>query len=239
MAYQLLPNIILLLSILGIFVLVLRRLPEATSLDDEEAAAAAEPRLRMLAKGLPARAASRSKALLSVTVRRVWNFMLEAKGLRQGPAVNYKIKKIWQRKPPVPKRNEIYYLEQIKAYPKDLEQYNRLGQFYMDQKNYSEARNVYDYLTKHAPANSDYLAKLGYTYLHLQDYDNAVAVYSKALGLDPSHPNRYYNLALAYTALRKPQDALKALDKAVSLEPSNPKYLLMLDETKRKLGRVK
>ncbi len=238
MAYQLLPNLILLLSILGVFVLVLRRLPEASQLDREQAAADAEPSLRLLAKGLPAKAASRSRAVLIVAIRRVWHFMLEAKGMRQGPAANYRIKKMWQRKSPAPMRNEAFYLEQIKHFPKDLEQYNRLGQYYLDQKNMEEARNVYDYLTKHAPANSDYLAKLGYVLLHLQQYEAAVTSYSKALGLDPGHPNRYYNLALAHGALREWAPALGALKKAVALEPNNQKYQQMLAETRRKITQV-
>jgi tetratricopeptide (TPR) repeat protein len=237
LAYQLLPNLILLLSILGVFVLVLRRLPEASNLDQKEAAAHAEPSLKLLAKGLPAKAASRSRAALSVAFRRLWHFMLEAKGMRQGPAVNYRIKKMWQRKASGPMRNEAFYLEQIKHFPKDLEQYNRLGQYYLDQKNFEEARNVYDYLTKHAASNSDYLAKLGYVMLHLQQYDQAVSSYNKALGLDPSHPNRYYNLALAYSALRDWAPALGALKKAVALEPANQKYQQMLAETRRKISQ--
>lgn len=237
MAYQLLPNLILLLSILGVFVLVLRRLPEATNLDQQDAAARAAPGLRLMAKGLPAQAASRSRAVMAVAIRRVWHFMLEAKGMRQGPAVNYRIKKMWQRKTFAPTRNEAFYLDQIKNFPKDLEQYNRLGQYYLDQKNFEEARNVYDYLTKHAPANSDYLAKLGYVLLRLQQYEAAVASYTKALGLDPSHPNRYYNLALAHSASRDWAQALGAMKKAVALEPNNQKYQQMLAETRNKISQ--
>ncbi len=234
MAYQLLPNLILLLSILGVFILVLRRLPEATDVDKQEAEAHAEPQARLLAKGLPARAASRSRAAIAVNVKRIWHFMLEAKGLRQAPAVNYKMNKILQRKPAPPAHNEDYYLQLIKRAPKDLEQYNKLGQFYLDQKNHEEAHNVYDYLTKHAAANSDYWAKLGYSYLHLQKYGLAVESYEKSLGLDSSHPNRYYNLALAHSALRQPVEAVRALDKAVALEPDNDKYHQMLSDLRQR-----
>jgi len=237
LAYQLLPNIILLLALLGMFVLVLRRLPEASDLDAQESAEHAKPQEHLLAKGLPARAASRGRAMVTVAVRRVWHFMLEAKGLRQGPAVNYKIKKIWQRKPAPPMHNESYYLQQIKQFPKDLEQYNRLGQFYLDQKNYEEAQNVFDYLTKHSPANSDYWAKLGYSALHLQQYGQAVEGYKKSLGLDSSHPNRYYNLALAHNALKQSAEAAKALDKALGLEPANSKYQQMRSDLRRRFGQ--
>lgn len=240
MAYQFFPNIILLLSILGVFVLVLRRLPEATSLDNREAEAHAEPARLLEAKGLPALVASRGKAVAVVAVRRVWHFMLEAKGLRQGPAINYKIKKIWRREPQadtaVRQPDEDYYLEQIKKAPRDLERYNKLGQFYLDRENYEEARNVYDYLVKHSPASHDYLAKLGYCNLKLGRHDQAVESYGKSLALDSSHPNRYYNLALAQTALGDSAAAAAALEKALVLDSNNIKYQTALTEAKRKVS---
>lgn len=229
MAYQLLPNLILLLSIIGILILVLRRLPEASTLDQQEAEIRAQPQARLQAKGLPARAASRTKAFLQTIIQRIWHFMLEAKGLRQGAAVDYKLKKIWPRKAPPPKYDEAHYLYQIKQSPKDLEAYNRLGQFYLERKSYEEAKHVYDYLTKHNPANSDYLAKLGYTYLYLQDYKAAVDYYERSLRLDSGHPSRYYNLALAYSARGRSVRAADALKKALALEPENVKYKKMLD----------
>lgn len=230
MAYQLLPNLILVLAIIGILVLVLRRLPEAAALKRQQDEIENEPQQRMLAKGLPARTASRTKAAATIVIQRVWHFMLEAKGLRQTPAVNYKMKKIWQRKPAeLPVQNENYYLDQIKQAPKDLEAYNRLGQYYLEHKDYEEAKNVYDYLVRHNPSSSDYLAKLGYSYLFLQDYKAAAEQYKKSLKLDSSHPSRYYNLALAHSALNQSKQVEDALKKALALEPNNEKYKKMLD----------
>ncbi len=122
-----LPAIVLLLSILGIIVLVLRRLPEADSLDKKETAAHQRPERLMLAKGLPAQAASRSITAAKLATGKAWRFMLEAKGLRHTPAVTHKINKLWRRKvsqpaPPSikidPSRGEIYYLDQIKNFLK-------------------------------------------------------------------------------------------------------------------------
>jgi tetratricopeptide (TPR) repeat protein len=193
----------------------------------------------MAAKGLPAKAASKSKAVFVLNLRRLWNFMLEAKGLRQGPAVNYKIKKMLRKQPhaPIPAiRDEEYFLEQIKKFPKDLDLYDDLGQHYIAQKNYEEAKSVYEYLVKHNPAKSDYLARLGFTCLHGQEYEEAVANYNKALALDSSHPNRYYNLALAYTGLGQHRESLDALRQAMKLEPANVKYAQLQADLYHQLG---
>jgi tetratricopeptide (TPR) repeat protein len=237
----------LLISILGIFILVLRRLPQATDLEKKDSAAQERPRLLLLAKGLPAQAVSRGRAIGTVIGKKVWQFMLEAKGLKQAPAVNYKIKKMLKKGevkneaviiPPTPVsgHDEQFYLDQIKKFPKDLTQYDNLGQFYIDQKNYSEAKDLYDYLTKHDPASSDYYAKLGYSQLHLRQFDSAVVSYTKSLELDSSHPNRYYNLALALRAENDYGAAAEALEKALALEPNNAKYRQLLAEVYHQLG---
>lgn len=227
----------------------MRRLPEATSQDQEEAEAHAEPQRLMEAKGLPARVARRGKAVVLVSIKRVWHFMLEAKGLRQSPLVSYKIQKIWQKGPertnlPTPlippsnkEKTEDYFLEQIKKFPKDLDGYNKLGQFYIEQNSYDDAKNVYDYLTKHDPAQAEYWARLGFSQVQLEQYDVAIDSYNKALGLDSSHPNRYYNLALAHNGLQEWDSSAKALRKALELEPNNVKYMHALADVYNRMNR--
>jgi tetratricopeptide (TPR) repeat protein len=245
LSYQILPNLILLLAILGVVVLVLRRLPEAASLDKEEAEAHTQPQLLMAAKGLPAKAASRSKAVLVVWFKKLANFILEAKGLRHAPTVNYKIKKIRRQQaqpaaqPVKAVHDEEFYLEQIKKFPKNLEYYNELGQYYIGRKEYTESRDVFDYLVKHSPANADYLARLGFSQLHIHEYREAVTSYNKALALDSSHPNRYYNLALAHSALAQRPDAATALRQAIKLESGNVKYMQLLSELYHQMGEGK
>ncbi len=203
----------------------------------------------MQAKGLPARAARRGKAVILVTIRKVWHFMLEAKGLRQAPAVTHKITKIWRKgnqqshlpDPIIPPseavRNEDDYLENIKKFPKDLDGYSQLGNFYIDQNNYEDAKNVFDYLTKHAPAQSEYWARLGYCQLQLEQHHTAIDSYNKSMALDSSHPNRYYNLALAYTGLQQWGNSAKSLRKALELEPHNVKYMHALADVYNRMNR--
>lgn len=239
MPYNLLINLTLLLSILGIIVLVLRRLPQAVKKDVEAHAALNESGEVLAEKGLPARAVSTTRAWLKLLGHKIWQFMLEAKGLKHAPKINYNFKRILRKqaepetKPPIA-RSEQYYIDLIKRHPKDLFNYDQLGQYYMEAKKYSDSANVYEYLSKHDPTNSAYFAKLGLSLLHSQEFEQASEAYEKAIKLDPSHPTRYYNLALSYQGYKQWHKALLPLKKALELEPKNQKYSDLLFEIESK-----
>lgn len=242
MSFQILPNLIFLFALLGIIILILRRVPEATGSTplpgishDPEQAKDAGSELRE--KGVPAVALSKSRQVVFAAGKRIWRFILEAKGLSQAPKVNYKITKLLGRsekevEQTSPALDENYYIDQIKRFPKDWQHYNNLGQFYLDKKNYADALGVYDYLTKQDVANDDFWARLGFAKFGKNDFKGAVESYVKAIELDQSHPNRYYNLGLAYIETAETTKAIEALEKAIQLEPDNSKYTETLTEAK-------
>lgn len=242
MWYSILPNILFLFAILGIIVLVLRRLPEATALDSSEQNTNAQDRLKQ--KGVPVEQTSAVKAFLLFWSKRVWQFLLEAKDIRHTGVVQYRIKQMFQKTKPVAQskvikdpqavpveeaavvesQDEVYYLEKIKHEPKNLQRYNALGNFYLHVKNYADAQSVYEYLTKYDPTNSTHWARLAFVKLSRGLYNEAVQDYLKALSLDPTHPSRYYNLGLAYKALGKWKESAEQFGRACELDPDNVKY---------------
>ncbi len=241
MSFQILPNLIFLFAVLGIIILILRRIPEATGSTplpginhDPEQLKEAGSELRD--KGVPVAALSKTRQVIVAAGKKVWRFILEAKGLSQAPRVNYKINKILGRSESEEKTNvvldENYYIDQIKRFPKDWQHYNNLGQYYLDSRSYEDALGVYEYLTKQDAANDDFWARLGFAKFGKNDYKGAVESYGKAIELDQSHPNRYYNLGLAYLELKQIDKAVAALEKAIQLEPENSKYTEALTEAK-------
>lgn len=231
MPYNLVANLILIASILIVIILIMRRLPQAVERHNEEQLAdeSGQAGEALAEKGLPTKAASKIKAGSKVAWHKIWQFMLEAKGLKHAPKINYNFKRILKKdqepetKPPIA-RGEDYYIKLIKRHPKDLGAYDQLGQFYLEARKYSDAANVYEYLAEHGPTNSSYFAKLGLSQLHNQEFARSEAAYQQAIKLDPSHPNRFYNLALAFQGQKKWKDAVKALDSALELDSSNQKY---------------
>ena len=239
MPYNLLANLIFVASVLGIIILVFRRVPQAMQLGDEVREEEPAPSELLSEKGLPAKAASKTKAFLKMIGHKVWQFALEAKGLKHEPKIKYNLKKIAGQeaqpevKPPIA-RGEQYYIELIKRHPKDLSCYDQLGQFYIESRKYEDASNVYDYLCTHDPANGTYLARLGLSRLYMQEHKLASEAYEKAVEIDASHPSRYYNLALSYQGQRKWKKAVMALRKALELDTENNKYKDLLFELESK-----
>jgi tetratricopeptide (TPR) repeat protein len=171
------------------------------------------------------------------------HFVLEAKGMKHEAMAGYRIKQIFKKTPrkqavdglsaraeSTTLRDENYYVMRIKQDPQDLENYRALGEYYLDNENYPEAGNVFEYLINHDPGNSSYYAKHGFSKLRQELFEEAAHLFEKSVALDATHPNRYYNLALAYEGAERYQEAYVAAEQAVALEPLNKKYHALLDD---------
>ena len=247
MSYQILPNIIFIFAVLGILLLILRRLPEAAAAA-EQAPLEADARENLLAKGLPAKAFSKVATFVKFWTRKIWNFVLEAKDLRPHAAAGYRMQKIFNgrlpgfKPAPAPQpitthevKSEQYYLDIIKLQPKNLSNYDLLGKFYLEQSNFSDAKDIYEYLCNHEPGNPEFQARLGYCYYLDKQFTKASERYQKSLALDSTQPNRYYNLGLSLEGAGKLNDAAKNLETAIALEPS-VKYYISLSTVYLKLN---
>lgn len=239
MGFEILSIGLLVLCIVGIIIIILHRLPDAL-IQQEKEPSVSSVETNLEAKGLKVSKPSFYKTRLKFYFNRFWNFLLEAKGLKPSREVGYKLKKIWKKNPsqeprviipPAPVivpevvvKNEDYYLDKIKNDPKNLDHYRELAGYYLEQKNYNEARDVFIYLSKHLPGDSGILARLAFCHFHLKEYAQAVEFYSKSISIDSTQPNRYFNLALCHEALLSYDKAKEALTEAIKLEPENQKY---------------
>ena len=246
MLYQMLPNILFIFAILGILLIILRHLPEAISDQKAEEEIPIEEKLGR--KGLPAVAISRAAGVIKLSATKMWNFLLEAKDVRPSAVAGYKIKKLFSHKAkPAPQttaiaqqlddiRDEKFYLGLIRKDPKNLELYENLGQYYLDTENYSDAKDIYQYLSSHEPTNAEYSSRLGYSYFKLAQFPKAIEFYKKAISLDSTQPNRYYNLGRSLENLEDLDGALDAFEQALNLEPGNGKYYISLSNVQLKQG---
>lgn len=252
MSYQIIPNLIFLFCILGLIILILKRLPEAVSLEDKTKNRESTEE-KLAKKGLPTIAFSIFKEKGKFWTKRIWQFALEAKDLKPSAFVGYKIRKLFgyieisqktqsgagtkganseqslqqtkTSKEPDKDEKEKTILEAIKKEPKNYRNYDDLGKYYLEKGNYTDAKDVYLYLVNHESGHSEYHARLGYCLLKLKDYEQALERYKKSISLDSTHPNRYYNLGLCLEIMGKYEEAEKSFEKALELEPENAKYL--------------
>jgi tetratricopeptide (TPR) repeat protein len=233
--------------------MILRRLPEAAEL------AKLQPQEtpvneKLQHKGLPVQAISKLRPIMNLLSKKIWNFMLEAKDLKPAAIPGYKFKKIFGRrfmaqakqqqatlaKPTTTAeiKGEKYFLELIRREPKNLSNYDALGRHYLEAENFSDAKDIYTYLTNHEATNSDYQARLAISLYQVEQYEKAVEHFHKSLSLDSSQPNRYYNLGLSLEAAGRTEEAIKAFAQALALEPANAKFHINLSNAYKKIGEM-
>lgn len=228
--------------------MVMRRLPDALA-EPDAASPEQGPSNPLFQTGKLVSLWHRVRALFLFWAKRIWQFILEAKGMRHSATVSYRIQKIFKKSVPkmdalTPRdtlpgiKDEQYYLARIKVESKNLDNYNALGSYYLDRENFVEAQNVYEYLINHDPASSEYYAKAGYCKLRQNLFAEAISFYEKSLVLDSSHPNRFYNLALAHQGAGKIGLGLEAARKALVLEPGNAKYQQILEDLQQALAET-
>jgi len=165
--------------------------------------------------------------------------MLEAKEIAPTGSAVLKIKKLFAARPKpinpslpeedgeeeIPDKKEADYLKTIKKEPTNFSNYDSLGKFYLQNGQFSDANDIYLYLTSHASGIADYWAHLGFTAFRLKNYAKAAEAYKKSTALDSGQPNRYYNLAQCLKAAGKQKEAMNAINKALAMDPQNFKFL--------------
>ncbi|OGE86008.1 MAG: hypothetical protein A3J48_03135 [Candidatus Doudnabacteria bacterium RIFCSPHIGHO2_02_FULL_46_11] len=108
--------------------------------------------------------------------------------------------------------------------------YEFLGTVYLTRKNWLEAAETYRYLMKQSPANDKYFRALGDAYFGLEDYSEAKTAYHRSLDLYAT-PEVFVSLGLTYQAMGDYNSATKAFESALDLEPENTQVLMLLAQT--------
>lgn len=255
MSFQFIANLIILLSVLGILVIFLRRIPEVVQENGQLQFAPPAKNIEPSGNGL---LKSIGKALLSLfgfILRPIWNFMLEAKDLKQGQILASKFASFVKPKNRVinvgasnsiKKADKLFkegkedeaeqtYIQVIRKYPHEYSAFEGLIRIYFKQKKYDDIMEILEFLVSHNPTNDLYLAQLGNAYLSVRRYNDAIKVYEKSLALNGLIPARFVNLGLAQQGAGELSLARENFQKAVDLDPSNMQYLMIFVEALLKL----
>lgn len=130
---------------------------------------------------------------------------------------------------------EQRYLESIKRNPNDIASFEGLGRLYLQEKNYPEATETFEYLTKLNPKRDVYWSNLGLSLFSIKRYKEASIAYQKALDLNDKIPVRWINLALCLDSLDEPMKSIKAVTQALQLAPRNINYQFLLADLYMKM----
>lgn len=258
--FSFLPQFLIIASLLGIIVIVLRKVPGIGEL------MARTPLTRLPARfwevwGL------KLKDWLLGAAKKFWRFVLEVKEIPHHPGWSRQnlLEKFRQARFHLPKarlpflRNpdspdfflkeaqksleredyadaERKYIKVIEKDAKNEAAFAGLGKLYLAQKKYEEAAETYKFLVKSFPKSDSYLANLGQAYHGQKLYDSAVEAYEQAIELNPENGKRYVNLGLTLEAKKHLAEAILNYRKALSLEKDNPQFLMVLAEALVKRG---
>jgi len=131
---------------------------------------------------------------------------------------------------------ERQFIKVIEKDPKSEAAYAGLGKLYLAQRKFDEAAQTYNFLVKHHPTNDGYHSSLGQIYHGQKLYDKAAVAYERAIELAPANSKRYINLGLTLEAQKHLEEAILNYRKAVEMEKDNPQFLLVLSEALLKKG---
>ncbi len=243
MGYQFLPVIIFFLAIFGLILLVLKKLPEANQkLEQDQTLQPTHAHINLSSKGLPTLKFSKVKYHFLFFTKKIWRYALEAKEMVPTGKAVIQVKKLFLAKPKTPNltpanpgieaeeeainhKQETDYFALIKQDPKNLDNYDALGKYYLSTDKFADAKDIYLYLTAHNSAHADYWARLGFTCFKLKDYHLSTDSYRKSIALDSGRLNRYYNLAQGLRALGETEEANTVISTALEMDPQNQKFL--------------
>lgn len=120
---------------------------------------------------------------------------------------------------------EAKFIEAIRLDAKNEEAYLGLGSLYLKQGQYPEAEESLQFLYKINPENNKCLSKLAELYEEKGDKAKAVDFYEKSLLVDDSQSKLFIKIADLLLDLGEKETALESVRQAVKAEPENPRYL--------------
>lgn len=252
MSFHLISNFILIFCVVGILILLLRRMPEVLEEKGQQLILGAPPKL----------STDRNRLMRYVAVdalqdwvlkgfAKIWHFMLEAKDLKEGRILASNFSRIVTQSGKrvinigafsnlkkaekfIAENNldaaEMVYYDIIKKHPHEYPAYEGLLRIYFKQKKHEEVAEVLQYLIVHNPNNDGYYAQFGKLLLSQKRYADAIEAYERSFKINSLIPARFANVGLCYQALGNQLKAKENFQKALDLEPSNVQYLMMLVE---------
>jgi tetratricopeptide (TPR) repeat protein len=134
--------------------------------------------------------------------------------------------------------DEGYFLDLIRSNPKEKMNYDSLGKYYLNNSQFLEASELYEYLTRAHPEEASFWARLAFSLSNISKFEDAVVAYEKCLYLEEPTSTRFYNLALCLKQTGRTSDAFATAKKAWEMSREEDVRLL-LEELSLELNSAK
>lgn len=116
-------------------------------------------------------------------------------------------------------------IEVIGLDSKNIQAFKKLAHIYFDRKDYEEAKQTFEHILKLKEDDEEAYEGLGQIAQEGGNLDVAREDYLKSIQLNSEKGETYYKLALVLEASKNPEEAVENMKKALKIEPNNPRYL--------------
>ena len=245
--YDIIPLIIILISLAVIIVIVVRKFSVLATLDVANIPAEKEAKFkeRIIGTRLKRNVIkwwSKAFRLIGPVLATVVKFFswLQAKLLQlrsdyqdrpiKADEIKPKIDQLFNEAEDCKKQEDLTaaekkYIEIIGVDSRNIQAFKELGLLYFEQKNYEEAKQTFEHILKLKQDDEDAYSNLALVARERGDLREAKEDYLKSLNVNKQNAQTYFNLALVYQAMNNNKKAVSSLKEALKIEPNNPRYL--------------
>ncbi len=142
--------------------------------------------------------------------------------------------------PPVDMARVRELTTKIKQNPKDFESIVELGNLNFDQKNYTDAINLYKKALEVRPDALNVRTDMGTAFFYQNRFDDAIEQFKETLKIDPNNAQALFNLGVAM--LHGKNDAKGALEywqKLIDTNPNHPQAVFVKEQIQKLKEQVK
>lgn len=206
-------ELILFFAILAIFIMVLRKLPDALRESHETTI---RPGVSVVAKSDKKVVASRlhlpTISQIGAQATAQWRRLVAARP-----------QAVTSAKPKMPGSQNVQLVRSQESLLTE-EVLMREGDVYLEQGKLKEAERAFLRAVAKSPRQPKLYNRLGAIYLKQRNYTDALEAFQAARDLDATRASRHYNVALAAWHLGKPAKAKEAINEAIRIDGESAKY---------------
>jgi cytochrome c-type biogenesis protein CcmH/NrfG len=124
--------------------------------------------------------------------------------------------------------------EKIKKDPKDFDSIVELGNLNFDQRNFSDAVNLYKRALEIRPDAENVRTDMGTAMFYQNRFDEAIAEFQQTLKADPANAQALFNLGVTLLhGKNDPKSALQYWEKLIETNPNHPQAQVVKEQIQK------
>jgi tetratricopeptide (TPR) repeat protein len=136
--------------------------------------------------------------------------------------------------PPVDLARVQELTERIKKDPRDFDSIVELGNLNFDQRNFSDAVNLYERALAIRPDAENVRTDMGTAMFYQNRFDEAIAEFQQTLKADPANAQALFNLGVTMLhGKNDPKSALQYWEKLIETNPNHPQAQVVKEQIQK------